>query len=177
MLKKRKKKFGILQREQIDLGKKNGLSDRAIRIYAKEKYDFLQMQEIRMALESGMSPWKVRFRFFPWIPHQAMEKIRELSEEEVDDPKPYYSAIIVTVIIMGIIIIGLFIHMHLVPPFTLKLDEIEIKKGERINPIKYLDESYVDSVTIQQGEEKGNRVILYENNQVYRILHIKEKEE
>ena len=177
MFKRKKKKFGILQREQIDLGKKHGLDKRQINIYAKEKYDFLQMQEMRQALEEGMSPLKVRLLFTSRKSHEAMERMREYGDDEVVDPLPYFTAILFVVIIVVLLLGGLYMHMHFEPDFLLKESVIYTRKGERINPLSYIDEEYQDKVEItEKQKENGNHVVVYHKDQIYRILHVEESE-
>ena len=58
-----KNRLGVLQREQVEFGRKAGLSDKDIKIYAKSKFNFLQMQEMRLALEDGIPRQEVKKRF------------------------------------------------------------------------------------------------------------------
>ena len=178
MFKRKKKKFGILQQEQIDLGKKHGLSNKQVHIYAKEKYDFLQMQEMRLALEEGMHPLKVRLFFTSRKTHEVMEKLRESEKDEVVEPVPYFVAISCAVVIVICIIGALFVYMHFEPDFLLKESVIYIRKGERINPLSYIDEEFKDKVEIiEKQKENGNHVVVYHTDEIYRILHVEQYEE
>ena len=83
-----KKEWNLLQSEQIELGRKGGLSEKEIALYAKRKYNFLQMQDIRTALMNHDDPAQMKAMCRASLSHQEMEALRLRIEkgEKVYEP-------------------------------------------------------------------------------------------
>ncbi len=88
--------FNPCQREEIRLGKENGLSDKEISIYAKHRFGSLAMREIRLGLEQRLDLDAIKMyanKKFNWMQMQAIREgfLMGLSKEQVlQYAKPSY---------------------------------------------------------------------------------------
>lgn len=167
-----KNRLGILQREQIEYGKSSGLSEKAIKVYAKSKFNFLQMQEMRMALEEGIPIKEVKKRFKKNLSHDDMERLRkeikELKkfEEPIDETKmliPYYVSFAVLIIMILSFMIGSYFVINNKIFLDVKYDKIEVKKNSYINPNDYVtyDERGVIQYNTIDTSDIGEEIIAY----------------
>ena len=67
--------FTCLQQEEIEKGRKDGLSEEQIGLYARHEFNYLQMQEIRLALEAGKDSKLIQKVAVSWIPAREMHEI------------------------------------------------------------------------------------------------------
>ena len=189
-----KNRLGILQREQIEYGKSSGLSEKAIKVYAKSKFNFLQMQEMRMALEEGIPIKEVKKRFKKNLSHDDMERLRkeikELKrfEEPIDETKmliPYYVSFAVLIIMILSFMIGSYFVINNKIFLDVKYDKIEVEKNSYINPNDYVtyDERGVLQYNTIDTSDIGEEIIVYTlkkgDDAIVRYLNVSvvEKEE
>lgn len=167
-----KNRLGILQREQIEYGKSSGLSEKAIKVYAKSKFNFLQMQEMRMALEEGIPIKEVKKRFKKNLSHDDMERLRkeikELKkyEEPLDETKiliPYYVSAVVLVIMIMAFVVGSYFVINNKIFLEVKSDMIEVEKNSYINPADYVtyDKRGVLQYNTIDTSDIGEEIIVY----------------
>ena len=157
-----KNRLGVLQREQVEFGRKARLSDKDIKIYAKSKFNFLQMQEMRLALEDGIPRQEVKKRFKSNLNHEDMESLRkEIKElEKYNEPYdedrvllPYYlSALAAFFIIISFVVISFFVINNKVNLEIIN-DNVKVQKGASFNPYKY--------VSYEETNEVGDKAVIY----------------
>lgn len=134
--------WNTLQKEQIELGRKEGLSERQIRLYAKHRYSFLQMQEIRTALADGFSIRDVRKLCRPWYSDRDMEKIRLRLKNKEKNPSGMsvrtWCAGAALLVLGAALIISGYIRISERPDLSLSAAAVTLKAGEPFEPMKYV---------------------------------------
>ncbi len=71
----------FLQKQEVEAGRKAGLTPEEIRIYTEPGLNFMQMRVIREALADGLSPEDAKLVAQPWINAEAMkEMIAEMKQ-------------------------------------------------------------------------------------------------
>lgn len=181
-----KNRLGVLQREQIEFGRKAGLSEEAIKVYAKSKFNFLQMQEMRLALEDGISIKEVKKRFKSKLNHDEMERLRkEIKKlEEYEDTEtneniliPYYISLGVGIfLILSYFVVSYFMISNK-PYLELVNESVNIKEGEVFNPKDYV--IYDDNYELSYNDisaSTNEQVIIYElkkgDDKIIRYLNV-----
>lgn len=167
-----KNRLGVLQREQVEFGRKAGLSDKDIKVYAKSKFNFLQMQEMRLALEDGIPRQEVKKRFKSNLNHEDMEGLRkEIKElEKYNEPYvedrvllPYYlAALSAFLIIVSFVVISFFVINNKVNLEIIN-DNVEVQKGASFNPYKYVSYEESGELTFNDIDtnEVGDKAVIY----------------
>ncbi len=77
--------FTCLQQEEIEKGRKDGLSEEQIGLFARHEFNYLQMQEIRLALEAGKDSRLIQKAAVSWIPAREMHEIFAQTETAIPD--------------------------------------------------------------------------------------------
>ena len=65
----------FLQKQEVEAGKKAGLTPEEIRIYTEPGLNFMQMRVIREALADGLSPDDAKLVACPWINAETMKEL------------------------------------------------------------------------------------------------------
>ena len=178
-----KNQMTLLQNEQIELGTKNGLSEKQIRLYAKKKYNFLQMQELRQGLEAGLTRKQMRILLHGSLSHQEMNALRTAMEKGEIPYRPY--PWILTECVLAAVLAGLGAgSMRMVqdrPYLYLEKEQIRLKQGEAFDP-----SAYIRSVSNRRGKlilpvdldtsSPGHKAAVYRlvsrEGEIIRILYV-----
>ena len=168
-----KNRLGVLQHEQVEFGKKAGLSEKDIKVYAKAKFNFLQMQEMRLALEEGVSRQEVKRRFKSSMNHEDMERLRreikylEKYNEPINDDInliPYYLSLLCAVLMVVMFLAFSFFNINDKAYLEIVNDNVKVERGTSFNPYKYV--SYKESGELSFNDidtsELGDKIVVYE---------------
>ena len=167
-----KKTWNTLQLEQIETGRKRGLSEKQIRIYAKHSYDFLQMEQLRLALENGLDPYRMKPMRNKRLTHQQMESMRIRLERGDDadsgmDIKYILACAALAVMAAALILEGYLAsgdHAYL----NLKTDTVVLSQGEIFDPMSIVD-SYSEDARLLKLPEALNTQTPSRQAAVYRL--------
>ncbi|MBR2067958.1 MAG: hypothetical protein IJ875_06865 [Solobacterium sp.] len=181
-----KKKLGMLQQEQIEIGLENGLAKEVIALYGKPCFNFLQMQEMRIALESGIPPQYVKKHFKKRIGHEEMERMRKEYEpkEKAFSLKPYYAMFIASIALV-IALLG-YAYYAISHPLEIIFtqDEVILQQNDPFIPTQYIAE-YTEGAKLKILHEPdtsilGEQIAVYciekGRNSCQKSLHILVKE-
>ena len=179
--KKNIQRLGILQQEQIELGRKSGLSTAQIKLYAKPRYNFLQMQEIRLALEAGASPKEIKMNYRENVSHQAMEKLRQEGDYQKDNFSlaPYYIVGVLSILLIIGFIIGSYFRIQDDLYINFIHDEIVLSSAQELQPFNYVvnyhPKGQLSVLNNLGADEEGVLVYRLErgNERIYHSLKIR----
>lgn len=178
-----KRKWNLLQSEQIELGRKGGLSEKEIALYAKKKYNFLQMQEIRTALMNKADPAQVRAMCRHRLTHEEMEAVRrriEKGEKVYVKPDLCYVLAAAALTVSGLTL-GITGYMKADEHATLEMkqDTAVLHTGDTFDPMAYVS-SYsadADRLILPEGIDTsapGRKAAVYRlcrgNEEITRIV-------
>lgn len=156
----------FLQKKEIELGLKNGLEKKQVRIYASSEYNFLQMREMRMALENGIDYRVVSRLMHADVSSEKMEVIRKRLEAGEKITKDYVHALLPFVSISLFVCLFLTLYQDEKPYLTLKEDTVTLECGSVFDPMAYIDSfsSYHGQLilpTVFDTEKPGKHVAVY----------------
>lgn len=177
------RKLTLLQNEQIELGRKHGLQEKQIRLYAKPSYNFLQMQELRTAMENGITGRNLRFLLKPSLSHQEMSRIRRCLEQGQQPLIPYPYGKILTAaaaVLMGLGIVALE-AVHDRPYLLLNRESVTLKQGDVFDASSYIERDDnragklilpVDVDTSEPGRKAAVYRYVTDEGEIVRILYV-----
>lgn len=170
----------FLQNQEIEIGRRSGLSEKNIQKYACREYNFLQMEQIRLAFQQGLD-WKyVKYICNPTLRIEQMKLYRKNPLLALIDRKKKWIVRICIGCICFCISIYCF-YRYEEPYLKLKHETVNMKVGDTFSPMEY-----IDSYSNQYGElilpqpidtsKSGNYVLLYTllvgNTQIEKVLYV-----
>ena len=167
-----KKTWNTLQLEQIETGRRRGLSEKQIRIYARHSYDFLQMEQLRLAMEHGLDPYRMKPMRSCRLTHQQMESMRirlERGEEVFTRMDIKY---ILACTALGVMTAALILEGYLASKehayLNLKTDTVTLSAGTPFDPMSIVD-SYPEGAQKLKLPETLNTETPSRQAAVYRL--------
>lgn len=179
--------FTCLQQEEIEKGRKDGLSEEQIGLYARHEFNYLQMQEIRLALEAGKDSKLIQKAAVSWIPAREMHEIfadEENAIPEIPEKKKRKIPFKMLAAIGSAGSLAILLGMGIPEKKELKLEltakEMKIPCGETFHPEKYVQEVSEEAELIlpeeMTAERPENRMAAYQakwkNQEVQQILRV-----
>ena len=136
--------MSVLQRTEIEQGRKAELSEEEIALYADHTFNYLQMAAIRKALEKGLDIEQIRSIANPWIPSWQMEEMMEELErgESPEIPARPWKIQRLLVGIGILFVVGCALSACLQPQEEVALEltasEVRISSGSEFDPSNYV---------------------------------------
>lgn len=172
-----------LQTQEIEEGKKAGLTDQQIQAFSFSAYNYLQMKELRLALQSGMDKKRIKCMFRPALSHETMHWMRMQLEngEKVDDVifKKHLIAFFLSLILL--LSFTLFMPSYEAPYLELKEDSIHLQIGEAFHPMEYIEgysrgKGQLILPEMIDTQKEGDYVLVYKlmskDTLIEKVLHI-----
>lgn len=179
--------FTCLQQEEIEKGRKDGLSEEQIGLYARHEFNYLQMQEIRLALEAGKDSRLIQKAAVSWVPAREMHEIfaeAETELPEIPERKKRKVPIRMIAAITSAGSLAVLLGMGLPEKRELSLEltakEVRIPCGETFRPEKYVQACSEDAELIlpeeMTADHPENRLAVYQakwkSQEVQQILRV-----
>lgn len=173
----------FLQNQEVELARKDGLSEKQIQLFASGEYNFLQMQEIRQILCEN--PEKKSYKYFLNSDLNYIQ-IREIGDKVKNHEKLHVSFLSKKIVgafllITIMLFVMLFVPIYTKPSLYLKQDIVKLSQGESFYPMKYIytysGKGKLILPNVVDTNKKGNQIVVYrlitKEKKIEKILLIK----
>ncbi len=171
-----------LQKKEIEIGRKHGLKEKEINLYASREYNYLQMREIRLCFEHGIEYKKIKKYMNAEISFERMHQIRMQLEAGKKVKIDYQRYVPVFLFVSFLLFLSLFPMEEQKPYLELVSDTVVLQCGQSFDPM-----SYVKSFSSLKGElilpssidtnQRGNYVVVYRfrtvKEEIEKLLYVK----
>lgn len=165
----------FLQKQQVLLGKKNGLSNTQIQMYASREFNYLQMEQIRLAFQQGVSEKVIHKMCHAHLSIDTLHALRTNEKQTIHNTRKY----VIWFALLFVSIVWMIPKEQ--PYFSLTQEEVTIHVGDPFDPMQYIDTySYTKGrIEIPQmisTDTSGHYICVYrfisQNVKIEKVLHV-----
>lgn len=181
--------FSLLQEQEIEQGRKDGLSDSEISLYARKDFNYRRMSEFRMALRDQLPMDLILSAAHSSLAddeiHDLFEEYREkqtavlpVKKKKIRFPWIFLGIVFASVLAVALLYANV-IHHRSTAAIVLKNESVRIPCGQEFDPSKYVtitglsDGEYVEMPEKFTPEKPQKEVVVYQlhsNDGVKQVL-------